>query len=167
MATDFRELLVLLDQHQVEFILIGGVAAVAHGLARATYDVDVLYARTPENMRKLVAALSDHQPYLRGVPPGLPFRWDEQTIRAGLNFTLTTSVGDLDLLGEVTGGGSYEELYPFTEILPVFGIQIRVVSLERLIQLKRACGRPKDLLVLAELQGLLEERRDGGAGLNP
>ena len=159
MEANFSELLPLLVRHDVRFIVIGGGAAIAHGLARLTYDVDVVYARDPENIRNLSAALQGHKPYLRGAPLGLPFRWDEQTIQAGLNFTLTTTAGDLDLLGEVTGGGSYEELLPFTEELTAFSVQCRFVTLERLIQLKRAAGRPKDLEVIAELQALLEERR--------
>jgi predicted nucleotidyltransferase len=162
---NFRDLLPLLLRHKVRFILIGGGAALAHGAARLTYDVDVVYARDAENIRQLAAALSPHQPYLRGAPPGLPFHWDERTIRAGLNFTLTTALGDLDLLGEVAGGGTYEELLPDTQDVAAFGVTCRAVTLERLIQLKRAAGRPKDLEAIAELQALLEERRklDGSA----
>ncbi|PYS52659.1 MAG: hypothetical protein DMG13_15515 [Acidobacteria bacterium] len=100
MEANFRELLPLLVRHNVRFIVVGGGAAIAHGLARLTYDVVVVYARDPENIRNLCAALQNQRPYLRGAPPGLPFRCDEQTIKAGLNFTLTTSVGDLDLLGK-------------------------------------------------------------------
>src|SRR5687767_3257780 len=159
MEPNFRELLPLLLRHQVRFILIGGGAALAHGAARITYDVDVVYARDPENLRHLVAALQAHQPYLRGAPPGLPFRWDERTIQAGLSFTLTTTLGDLDLLGEVTGGGTYDQLLPFSEELSVFGARCRFVTLEKLIELKRAAGRPKDLEAIAELEALLEERR--------
>ncbi len=159
MGANFDELLPLLMRHGVRFIVIGGGAAVAHGSARTTYDVDVVYARDPENIRNLVAALANHQPYLRGAPPGLPFRWDERTIQAGLNFTLTTSLGDLDLLGEVAGGGSYEQLLPFTVEMETFGVRCAFVTLEKLIQLKRAAGRPKDLEAIAELQALLEERR--------
>lgn len=143
----------------VRFIVIGGWAAIIHGAARSTNDVDVVYARDTENIQRLVEALQSWQPYLRGAPPGLPFRWNAATIQAGLNFTLTTQHGDLDLLGEVTGGGTYEQLLPFAEEVAAFGITCRVVSLERLIQLKRAAGRPKDLEVIAELQALLEERR--------
>src|SRR4051812_10814858 len=109
MEANFSQLLPLLVHHNVRFIVVDGGAAVAHGLARLTYDMDVVYARDAENIRNLVAALQQHQPYLRGAPPGLPFRWDEQTIHAGLNFILTTMAGDLDLLGEITGGGTYEE----------------------------------------------------------
>jgi predicted nucleotidyltransferase len=71
---------------------------------------------------------------------------------------LTTALGDLDLLGEVTGGGGYEDLLPHSESIEIFGFAIRVVTLERLIQLKRAAGRPKDLEAVAELVALLEER---------
>jgi predicted nucleotidyltransferase len=159
MAANFRGLLPLLLDRHVPFILIGGGAAIAHGLARLTYDVDVVYSRHPDSIRNLVAALAPYQPYLRGAPPGLPFHWDERTVRAGLNFTLTTTLGDLDLLGEASGGGTYENLLPFSQEIEAFGAKFRLVTLERLIQLKRAAGRPKDLEVIAELQALLEERR--------
>ena len=161
MEANFRAMLPVLQDQAVRFILIGGGAAMVHGAARLTYDVDVVYARDPDNLKRLVAALSPHQPYLRGAPPGLPFRWDEKTIQAGLNFTLTTSLGDIDFLGEVTGGGTYEQLLPYTEEIAAFGITCRVVTLPRLIQLKRAAGRPKDIEAIAELQALLEERRKG------
>jgi predicted nucleotidyltransferase len=159
MGPNFRDILPLLVQNRVRFIVIGGGAAIAHGSARATYDVDVVYARDPENLRNLVAALGPHRPYLRGAPPGLPFRWDERTLQSGLNFTLTTSLGDLDLLGEVSGGGTYEQLLPFAGEMDAFGVRCQFVTLEKLIQLKRAAGRPKDLEAIAELQALLEERR--------
>src|SRR5262249_1644215 len=107
MNPNFREILPLLVRKGVRFIVIGGGACIAHGLARPTYDVDAVYARDAENISNLANCLRDHQPYLRGAPPGLPFRWDERTIHSGLNFTLTTSLGDLDLLGEVSGGGAY------------------------------------------------------------
>jgi len=161
MGPNFREILPLLVQQGVRFIVIGGGAALAHGSARVTYDIDIVYARDAENIRKLVAALAGHRPYLRGAPPGLPFHWDERTVQAGLNFTLTTALGDLDLLGEVAGGGSYEDLLPFTQEMETFGVRCSFVTLEKLIQLKRAAGRAKDLEAIAELQALLEERRKG------
>jgi predicted nucleotidyltransferase len=159
MNPNFAEFLPLLARHQVKFIVIGGGAAIAHGSARVTLDVDVVYARDAENVRRLAQSLAPHHPYLRGAPPGLPFRWDEATILAGLNFTLTTDVGDIDFLGEVVGGGGYEQLLASTEEFDLFGTGCRVVTLEKLIQLKRAAGRPKDLEAIAELQALLEERR--------
>ena len=158
-GTRFDEILSLLAKHGVQSILIGGLAGIAHGAGRATLDVDVVYARDPDNLQRLVEALAPHQPYLRGAPPGLPFRWDVRTLHSGLNFTLMTDIGDLDLLGEVAGGGRYELLLPYSEELLLFGVVCRVVTLERLIQLKRAAGRPKDFEAIAELQLLLDEQR--------
>ena len=98
--TDFEGLLRALADGRVDFILVGGVAARAHGSARLTQDLDVVYARSAENIERLALALAPLAPYLRGAPPGLPFRIDAPTIRRGLNFTLTTALGDLDLLGD-------------------------------------------------------------------
>ena len=156
--TDFAGLMRRLLDAGVEFILIGGLAANVHGSGRATYDIDVVYRRTPENLRRLVSALSPVEPYLRGAPPGLPFVLDVETMRRGLNFTLTTTIGDIDLLGEVTGGGSYEELVPLSEQIELFGQSCQCVTLPTLIRLKRAAGRPRDLQVIAELEALREER---------
>jgi hypothetical protein len=142
---------------------VGGVAAVAHGSARLTQDLDVVYSRDPETLKALVSALSPRRPYLRGAPPGLPFRFDRATLERGLNFTLTTDVGDLDLLGEITGGGGYEDLLPHTVSLDLFGLACRCLDLETLIRVKRAAGRPRDLEALAELEALREEQVNPGA----
>ncbi len=156
--TDFRGLLHALSDSGVEYILVGGVAAVAHGSARLTRDVDVVYRRATENIDRLVAALSSLHPYLRGAPAGLPFRWDHRTVQHGLNFTLTTSLGDLDLLGEIVGGGRFEDLVPRSAVLHVFGMQCRCLDLDTLIHVKRAAGRPKDLEAIAELEAIRDER---------
>jgi hypothetical protein len=143
-------------------IVVGGVAATVQGSARVTMDLDVVYARTVENVGRLVAALAPLSPYLRGAPPGLPFRWDPATVQRGLNFTLTTTLGDVDVLGEITGGGRYEDLLPFTVEVEAFGVPCRCLGLEKLIAVKRAAGRPKDLEAVAELEVLWEERRRRG-----
>ena len=93
--TDFAALLKTLADAGVQFILVGGAATTAHGAARLTAAVDVVYQRTPDNINHLVAALRPHKPYLRGAPPGLPFCWDESTIGRGLNFTLVTGLRPL------------------------------------------------------------------------
>jgi anaerobic selenocysteine-containing dehydrogenase len=100
---------------------------------------------------------------LRGAPPGLRFRWDEATVRAGLNFTLTTTLGNLDLLGEVAGGGSYEQLMPHSQEVTTFQATCRVVSLETLIQFKRAAGRPKDLFRDKRRRPLIKWKDAAGA----
>lgn len=164
MKPDYKGILQTLSQGGVEFILIGGLAANLRGSARVTLDVDVVYSRTRENIKCLVEALRPHSPYLRGAPPGLPFQWDEKTVRMGLNFTLVTDLGDLDILGEVVGGGLYDALLPHSSELEAFGVKLRCVTLEYLIRLKRAAGRPKDFEIIAELQALLEERRKKSGG---
>jgi len=159
-VTDFEGLLKELGKGAVDYILVGGVAATVHGSARLTQDIDIVYARNPENIARLVTALAPYAPYLRGAPPGLPFRWSIETIQNGLNFTLTTTLGDIDLLGEIPGGGKFEGLIQDTILLRLFGIECRCVNLRRLILLKRAAGRPRDLEVIAELEAILEESRD-------
>ena len=157
--TDFRELLRLLTGNEIEFIIVGGAAATAHGSARLTFDLDIVYKRSRDNISRLVNALNPLSPYLRGAPPGLPFDWSVETIEKGLNFTLTTSLGALDLLGEIVGGGTYEQLVETTIPIEIGGVECLCLDLERLIQVKRAAGRPKDLEVVAELQQILDETR--------
>ncbi len=143
---------------RVEFIIIGGAAAIAHGASRLTEDLDVVYRREQKNVDTIVKSLAPFAPYLRGAPPGLPFRWDAQTIWNGFNFTLTTSLGPLDLFAEITLGGTYDDLLPHTVMLDVFDGRCLCLGLERLIEVKRAAGRLRDLEAIAELQALLEER---------
>ena len=157
--TDFGGLLRVLAGGEVEFILVGGAAAAFHGAIRTTSDLDVVYRRSRENVARLVAALTPFRPYLRGAPPGLPFRLDAETIAHGLNFTLTTTLGDLDILGEIVGGGKFEDLVSHSTAAQVFGVECRCLDLETLIAVKRAAGRPRDFEAIAELEILLEERR--------
>jgi len=157
-TADFPRLLAALCTGAVEFVVIGGFAATAHGSAHVTADLDIVYRRTPENIERLAAALAPLQPYLRGAPPGLPFRFDADTIRCGLNFTLATLAGDLDVLGEATGEGTFEALVARSEARRMFDLDVRFVDLDTLIRLKRAAGRPKDLERIAELEAIREER---------
>ena len=162
--TDFSRLLRALLDSSVDFILIGGVAGNIHGAARATYDIDVVYRRSADHLARLVSALAPYEPYLRGAPPGLPFSFDVETLRQGLNFTLTTSLGDINLLGEVAGGGTYEHLLEDSQSIPLLGTECRCVTLEGLIRLKRAAGRPKDIEAIAELEALRAETRPPDSG---
>ena len=155
--TDFENLIRALSEGEVQFIVIGGFAGTLHGATRLTVDLDVVYSRETGNIQRLATSLTELKPYLRGAPPGLPFRFDTSTIQRGLNFTLTTTAGDLDLLGTVTGGGDYEALLPHTELVEVFGHGLRCLNLTKLIEVKRAAGRPKDFEAIAELERLSEE----------
>jgi hypothetical protein len=148
-----------LKGHGVEFVVIGGMAMIAHGSAHLTKGIDLCYHRTPSNLAALVTALAPLHPYLRGVPPGLPFRFDVPTLQAGLNFTLTTDYGDLDLLGEISGVGAYPQVASQSQEKLMFGLTVRVLSVDGLIAAKKAAGRGKDqahLFERIELKKMLE-----------
>ena len=155
---DLRRLFTVLQDAGVDFVLIGGVAARAHGSARVTQDVDVCYSRSAANLERLVRALRPLKPYLRDAPPGLPFDWSVETLQAGLNFPLTTTAGDIDLFGEVLGGGGYQDLEAHTITAQIYGRDTRILDIPWLIRTKRAAGRPRDLEAIAELLALEEEQ---------
>ena len=156
--SDLARLVRTLADARVEFIIVGGLAANAHGSARVTIDVDVVYARSRANLERVVSALKPLKPYLRGAPPGLPFEWSVETLNAGLNFTLTTSAGPIDLLGEIVGGGGgYEALISHSTKVRAFDRNVAILDLPWLIRVKRAAGRPRDLEVIAELEAIQEE----------
>lgn len=151
-----EQTLQLLTQYQVEFVIVGGVAIGAHGSSYLTYDLDVAYARTRRNLKQLAAALTPYHPRPRNFPAELPFTWDEQTIKQATSFTLTTDLGNIDLLGEVAGLGDYEQVRARSVVMNLFDLECRVLTLDALIESKRAAGRTKDLLVLPELEALRE-----------
>jgi hypothetical protein len=143
-----------LKEGQVEFVVIGGLAMIARGSAYVTKDLDVCYNRTPGNIATLAAALAPIHPYLRGAPVGLPFRFDPPTIQSGMNFTLITDCGDIDLLGEVSGIGTYDRVLAHSSALEMYGLTVQVLSVDGLIAAKKAAGRTKDKLHLLELEEL-------------
>ena len=155
---DFERILTALRSANVSFIIIGGVAATVHGSARLTSDVDIVYERSRANIGRLVEALAPLSPYLRGAPPGLPFRFDEETVRRGLNFTLTTDSGAIDVLGEIAGIGDYDAVQAVSEDVSLYSANYRCINLDALIISKRAAGRPKDLEAVAELELIRDER---------
>jgi hypothetical protein len=161
MIPDYRALFDALDGHHVDFVVIGAVALVLHGSARVTRDLDICYSRDGANLKRLAKALKPFAPTLRGAPSDLPFTLDAATLEAGLNFTLQSTVGDLDLIGEVTGIGGYPAVRRLSVLMPVYDRSVRVLSLDGLERAKRAAGRLKDLADLAEI---LELRRIGSGG---
>ena len=140
-------------------MIIGGVTATLHGSARVTFDLDIVYERTPENLARLVSALTPFEPYLRGAPAGLPFRFDVETLKRGLNFTLTTSDGPIDLLGDLSGIGTYAAARERSDQAEMFGGTYYYLDLEALIVSKKAAGRPKDFEAIAELEAIRDERQ--------
>jgi cyclohexa-1,5-dienecarbonyl-CoA hydratase len=155
-VNDFERCLNVLLEGDIEFVIIGGVAMYAHGSAQLTRDLDICYERTHENIKRLAAALSPYQPRLRGVPDDLPFHLDASTITRGTNFTLTTKLGDLGLIGEVAGLGQYHQVRASSITLELFGRSCKVLSLDGLIEAKRATGRSRDTAAMAQLEALRE-----------
>jgi hypothetical protein len=158
-APDLRpgEVIRLLGRHGVRYVLIGGLAAVTHGSPLVTQDVDICHARDAEDLARLARALAEVHAELRGAPRGLPFRLDGETLRRGDSFTFTTDLGAIDILGTPAGTSGYEDLARTADAYELFGQRVLVASLDDLIRMKRAAGRPKDLLALEELGALREE----------
>lgn len=147
-----------LQAHRVKFILVGGLAAKAHGSPTLTVDIDVCYARDRDNLERLGAALGELGAKLRGAPPGLPFHPDRRTLERGDAFTFTTDHGDLDILGTPSGTGGFADLDANAEdALLGEDLVVRVASLDDLIRMKRSAGRPKDRVELEILGALRDE----------
>jgi hypothetical protein len=140
----------------VDFVLIGGWAAILNGSVQTTRDLDICYARTPDNHRRLAGALAPFRPRLRDFPPDLPFVWDAASLNNGTVFTLATTLGLIDLLAEVSGVGSFQQVKASSKLVEAFDRRVWTLDLRGLIAAKRAAGRPKDLLALPELESLLE-----------
>ncbi len=158
-APDLRSLLGPLVRHGVDFVLIGGMAGIAQGSNYPSFDLDVAYARDKANVRRLVAALQEIGVRLRGAPADLPFQLDERTIENGANLTFITPFGDFDVLADVDGIRSYDELAAASEEREVFRLPVRVASLDHLIAMKRAANRPKDRNMLEEYLVLADKIR--------
>jgi hypothetical protein len=159
--TDLRlkEILECLGRHEVDFVLIGGMAGMALGSAYPSFDVDIVYARNPENLARLAAALRELEATLRGTPADVPFQLDAETLSKGANFTFATKHGSLDILTDPVGAPPYAQLRDAGQDLPIEGVLVRVVSLDHLIAMKEATGRTKDKLMATEYRALSDELR--------
>jgi hypothetical protein len=140
----------------VEFAIIGGWSAILHGSAYVANDLDLCCSRAASNLKRLADALAAFHPRPSGFPPELPFIWDERTLQGGTVFTLDTDLGRIDLPAEVAGVGDWGQLRKCCVLVPAFDREVWTLDLPGLIRAKRAAGRPKDLLILPELESLLE-----------
>lgn len=144
---------------EVDFVLIGGLAGIAHGSAYPTYDVDVMYARDHDNLERLASVLRDLGATLRGAPPEVPFLLDSKTLEEGGNFTFETPRGALDIFAYPAGAPAYGELKAASDEIELSGRSVRVASLDHLIAMKDAAARVKDQLMATEYRTLADERR--------
>ncbi len=148
-----------LIDHEVRFVVVGGLAAQAHGSPSLTGDLDICYARDVDNLARLAATLMDLSAVRRGLPADSPRMppLDARTLRAGGLFTLATSAGDFDLLDSPDPGFDFDRLRGSAVETTVAGKRVAIASLADLIDMKRAAGRPKDRIELEVLGALREE----------
>lgn len=149
-------------EHEVRFVLIGGYAGALRGSPLITGDLDLCYARDEADLERLAVALRELDARLRGAPPDVPFQLDARTLRAGDHFTFSTSAGPLDCLGTPAGTKGFPDLDARATDEVVDGITIRVASIDDLIRMKRAAGRPKDRIALEWLSALRDELDESG-----
>ena len=156
---DPREILRRLTARGVDFVLIGGFAAVAHGSPRLTQDLDLTYASRAANLEALGHALTDLGARLRGVEADLPFVPDATVLRRTGLLTLETAAGALDLLAAPPGAPPYVTLRRRAEQLDLGGFLVLVASIEDLVAMKEASGRAKDLGDVEELTAIRRRHR--------
>jgi predicted nucleotidyltransferase len=158
---DVKGILQVLTAHGVDFVVIGGVAAILHGSATLTQDVDISFAQDDANLDALGGALRELRASLRGVEDDVPFVPDARTLRQIQLLTLQTSAGPLDLLVPPDGSPPYERLRRGADRMDVGGFAVLVASLDDLIAMKRAGGRDKDLVAVEELETIRDLRTRG------
>jgi len=154
-AFDSLRALRTLEHRDVRFVVIGGLAARLHGSPSVTNDTDICYERSAENLDRLESALRQLGATLRGAPENVPFRLDSATLASGDHFTFTTKAGNLDCLGTPAGVGGFDDLAEGAVTFDLESLRVLVASIDDLIRMKRAAGRPKDLIeaeILAAVQ---------------
>jgi hypothetical protein len=160
MKFDPLAILGVLKSNEVDFVLIGGIAAAALGSPSVTQDLDVCHSRERLNLERLAKALKEMKARLRGAPEDVPFLLDAKTLEMGDHFTFSTIHGDFDCLGHPAGSTGYEGLAAGADLIDFDGIRVMVASIDDLIRMKRASGRPKDLAEL-EILGALRAEIEG------
>lgn len=140
------------------------MAEVLHGGLRPTYDVDLCYDRSRDNLERLSTGLKEIHATLRGAPKDLPFSPDVGALELGSNFTFDTDVGPLDLLGWVEPIGDYQKIAAESRDVPFGDGTVPVLDVEGLIRIKEHIRRPKDAASLAELRAIRDERAKGEGG---
>jgi hypothetical protein len=158
MATSsFRRILELLERHEVEYVVVGGVAAVLQGAPVTTFDIDTLVKVEPANVERLANALSALDARFR---ERLELRPTREDLAAGGHLLLMTNSGPLDVLGFIAAGKRYEDVVDVAARLTVDELTIRVLPLEQLIEDKKVLGRDKDIAVIRLLEAALARRRE-------
>ena len=159
MTLDFRKTLQLLTDANVDFILVGGLAAVARGVPVSTFDVDIVHARNLNNIARLLPVLDTLDAIFR-IQPHRRLRPNESHLAGKGHLNLTTNIGPLDILCTIGKDLTYEDLLPHSDEIEIAdGLKVRVLQLEKLIELKQEVNGEKDRAVLPLLRRTLEEIR--------
>jgi hypothetical protein len=159
----FESLLDRLIRQDVRFVIVGGFAAVAHGVSLMTEDLDICCPFTEDNLRRLHAAIADLHPVHRMTPQKLPFELTPQLLATLKNVYLRTDFGILDCLGDVKGLGDYEAVKAGSITVTLSAGPCRILGIDALIHAKRAMGGTRDLETIRQLEAIKEERaRRGG-----
>jgi predicted nucleotidyltransferase len=156
---ELEPILSVLEKHGVDFVVVGGIAGMAHGSSYPSYDLDIAYGRDDANLESLAEALRELEVTLTNAPPDLPFQTDAETLRNGANFTFDTEFGRFDILGHIAGVKSYDELKARSRQATLEGRGVRIASIDDMIAMKRASARAKDKTMLEEYIVIADEQR--------
>ncbi len=154
-----ERIIAILEKHQVEYVMIGGLAAAIHGSDLVTTDVDITPSLAPDNVTRLSAALRELRARIRTAdnPEGLPFAHDGQSLSRATTWNLVTDAGDLDISFTPSGTRGFADLRQDAVAIELLGSTTIVASLADIIRSKQAAGRPKDIAALPLLRRLLDE----------
>jgi hypothetical protein len=157
-----QDILAALDRHQVRYVLVGGLAAILHGAAHLTTDVDIVPKDALDNLERLSATLHELGARIRvtGESEGVPFDHSAESLRRVSIWNLQTSAGDLDITFTPSGTHGYDDLVRDVDVMRVRGLDVPVASLADVIRSKEAAGRPRDRAALPGLRELLARRDD-------
>ena len=159
-SRDLTSILDILLAEQVSFVLVGALAAVAQGAPLMTQDVDIVHARTPENLDRLMTALGKLNARYRGRPADNPLPPDRRALATTGHSSLMTDLGPLDCLGAIEGERDFDVLVPLSVEVDLNGRRLRVLGLETIVAIKRVSQHQKDRLALPVLEATLG-RREG------
>jgi predicted nucleotidyltransferase len=158
-VADLTDILERLTKAEVEFVLVGGLAAVTYGSSMATQDIDICCSFAPDNLLRIQSALEDLNPVHRMTSNLVPLKLTEENCTSLKNLYLETDWGQLDCLGEILGIGGFKEVQCLSETIGLGGHQCKILQIEALITAKKAMGRPKDIETIQQLEVIQKERR--------
>ncbi len=157
--TQSPQLLKLLVDGGVDFVVVGGIAAIFHGAQLVTFDLDVCVRFDADTCGRLIRVLAPLDPRHRMRPDRLPLSPDPESIVGYRNLYVSCTLGIIDFLGEITGVGSFDVIRPASVEGRIADVPVRFMSLDQLLASKRAMARPKDLRVAQELELIRARRR--------